>query len=161
MPTQCTEADFNSDGSSFKYNDIWLGQVKQTFKKVNKSVVNFLDKWVTPVDPAVEEKLNLAVIEEIDRLIEKIRLECNHVTATLDSTFKKLYILADIVPSQSQVYLNLQHQLISVIDNKVPNLFYALSQSDGSHQQEAIKKAKSDFFAFEDKEKSRLYQLFQ
>ena len=161
IPTQCTEADFNSPGSSYKFNDIWLAEVKQTFKRVNKNVVNFIDSWSPPADPESEAKLNTAVIEEINRLIEKIKIECTHVTATLDSTFEKLSSLTDINPNQAQVYSNLQQQLITVIDDKVPSLFHALNQIEGSYQQEAIKKAKTDFLAFENQEKSRLYQLVQ
>ena len=35
VPSQCAEADFNSTGSSFKYNDVWLAEKKQIFKRVN------------------------------------------------------------------------------------------------------------------------------
>ena len=98
LPAHCSEADFNSLRSSYKFNDNWLAEAKETFKRVNKNVINFIDSWSPPADPAKEEKLNKAVVEEINRLIEKIKLECTNVTATLDSTFKKLYSLTDINP---------------------------------------------------------------
>ena len=161
VPGQVSEDVFNSPGSSYKYNDNWMAEVKQLFKQVNKSVIKFLDNWTPSVDPSVEQKVNAANMDEITRLINKITLECNHVTTTVDSTFTKLNSVTSINPNQSQVYANLQQQLVAVIDEKVPGLFYSISQLDGSLQQPAIKKANTDFAAFENREKSRLYQLIQ
>jgi len=120
-----------------------------------------LDSWSQPADLSKEEKINTALVEEMNRLIQKIKLECNHVTATLDSTFSKLNSLTEINPSQSHVYTNLQQQLVTVIDEKIPSLFLAISQLDGSHEQQSVKVANSEFVAFENKEKTRLYQLIQ
>ena len=161
VPGQVTEAEFNSPGSSYRYNDTWLLELKQTFKKVNKDVVNFLDNWAQPVDQNNEEKIKVAVVEEISRIVEKINLECFHVSSTLDSTFKKLYSVTEINPNQSQVYTNLQQQLVTVIDQNVPSLFYALAQLDGAQGHEDVKKAQTQFSAFENKEKARLYELIQ
>ena len=161
VPAQVTETEFNDPGSLFKYNDIWLAELKQTFKRVNKAVIKFLDDCASPVDETKEEKISTALNEEITRLVNKISLECSHVTSTLDSTFQKLKNMTEINPSQSQVYANLQQQLIGVIDEKVPNLFHALSQIDGSHEQDSVKKANTEFTVFENKEKSRLYELIQ
>ena len=120
-----------------------------------------MDNWSKSVDQSKEEKLNLAIVEQITRIVEKIRLECFHVTATLDSTFTKLNSLSEINPNQSQVYTVLQQQLIAVVDDKIPSLFSALSQINEAQFNETVKKAKSNFVAFENQEKSRLYLLVQ
>ena len=71
VPSQISEADFNSSKILYKYNDTWLADVKQTFKRVNKSVINFLDNWSQPADLSKEEKINTALVEEMNRLIQK------------------------------------------------------------------------------------------
>ena len=161
MPDQITETECNSPMNSYKYNDQWLSEIKISFKKSNKNVLSFMDNWSKSVDQSKEEKLNLAIVEQITRIVEKIRLECFHVTATLDSTFTKLNSLSEINPNQSQVYTVLQQQLIAVVDDKIPSLFSALSQINEAQFNETVKKAKSDFVAFENQEKSRLYLLVQ
>ena len=161
VPGQITEAEFNSPDSLYKYNDNWRINVKQIFKSVNKAVVTFLHNWDPLVDSAKVQKNNTAVVQEISRLLDKIKLECKHVTATLDSTFKKLNSLTEINPSQSQVYSCFQQQLVAVVDEKIPSLFSTLNQLEGSQQEQEIKTAYSDFLAFENKEKIRLYQLIQ
>ena len=161
VPNTVTEEAFNdATQSPYKYNDLWLDKVKKDFKKVNKDVVNFMESRDANVSNKKEEKFCALAIEEVTKLAGRITLESTQVTRSIDDTYKKLHGLTAINPNQSQVYSNLQQQLISVIDDRIPALITALSATEGVAQS-VIETTNQEFSAFENNEKTRLYQLVQ
>ena len=108
-----------------------------------------------------EEKFNAVAAEEITKLVVRITLESGQVTKSIDETFKRLQSLGGINPNQSQVYSNLQQQLMGVIDEKIPALISTLTGLVGDDNQGYVKKTNLEFSVFENQEKTRLYQLVQ
>ena len=161
VPSVVSEADFNASGSAYSYNDPWLETIKKNFYAFNKKVLKFLES-VPSDETGEEEKFSLAANKvEVDRLISKIKLESKQATASIDETFKKLQSIPHISVNQAQVYSNLQYQLVSVVDEKIPALFTSLLAVSSSADQTQLTQARQEFAAFEEQEKTRLYQLIQ
>ena len=162
VPGTITKEDFNEDASTYKFNDVWLVSVKEDFKKVNKAVVNFLDtKTATKsVSHSEEEKkFDKNVAEEVTKLVGKIKLESEQVTASIDEVYKRLQSVTDINPNQGQVYSNLQQQLFAVIDDKIPALISSLTAVARTEDQDTLGKVSKSYDQFEQQEKIRLYKL--
>ena len=159
VPSVVTEEVFNEEASPYKYNDLWLEGVKTDFKRVNKAVVTFLDSRTSTESTNQEQKFNAIASEEVTKLVTKITQESGQVTKTVDDTFVKLQSVTEINPNQSQVYSNLQQQLLGVIDEKIPAMINALRDVAGPPQQAAVKKVEQDFSAFENQTKTQLYSL--
>lgn len=161
VPNSVTEAAFNDGQSPYKYNDLWLENVKKEFKRVNKALVNFMETKDGSVSNNQEEKFIAIAAEEITKLVGRITLESGQVTKSIDETFKRLQSLGGINPNQSQVYSNLQQQLMAVIDEKIPAMISSLTGLVGDDNQGYVKKTNQEFSVFENQEKTRLYELVQ
>ena len=159
VPSVVTEEVFNEEASPYKYNDLWLEGVKTDFKRVNKAVVTFLDSRTSTESTNQEQKFNAIASEEVTKLVTKITQESGQITKTVDDTFVKLQSVTEINPNQSQVYSNMQQQLLGVIDEKIPAMINALRDVAGPPQQAAVKKVEADFSAFENQTKTQLYSL--
>ena len=84
VPGTVTEEEFNDGASIYKYNDVWLGAVKEDFKRVNRLVINFLDSRTTNVHNDEEQKFHSANTSQVSRLVSKIKLESDQATSSLD-----------------------------------------------------------------------------
>ena len=96
VPSIVTEEQFNEAASAYKYNDVWLGAVKEDFKRVNRMVINFLDSRTTDVSNNEEQKFSNAVSSQVNRLVNKIKLESEQATSSLDEAIKRLYSVTSI-----------------------------------------------------------------
>ena len=95
VPGTVTEEDFNGEVSTYKYNDVWLGTVKEDFKRVNKLVINFLDSRTRSHSNSEEQKLsNTVTTHQVTKLVNKIKLESDQLTSSLDEAFKRLFSVA-------------------------------------------------------------------
>ena len=161
VPGTVSEVEFNLADSSYTYKDSWMSDMKKEFRRINKSAVDFLRKGSEIVSNDTEEKVNLAAVEECDKVITKVNLESGQVTLSLDETYKNLQSVSEINLSQAQVYNNLTERLMFVIDNKIPDLLKSVSGAKDATTKNKVIKCGADFEAFEAKEKPRLYQLVQ
>ena len=84
VPGTLTEEEFNDGASTYKYNDVWLGAVKEDFKRVNRLVINFLDSRTTNVHNDEEQKFHSANTSQVSRLVSKIKLESDQATSSLN-----------------------------------------------------------------------------
>ena len=154
-----SEEDFNASESPYKYNDPYIDRVKKTFQRVNKAALAFLKRRNT--GGAAEDKVQVADIAEVERILAKVKLEAAQVTSSLDETYKKLQSIVSISPSQASIYTDLKTDLMLVIDQKIPGLITQVTAMAGPNDQEHIKKMNAEFSTFENTEKTRLYQLVQ
>ena len=160
VPSIVSEADFNGAESTYTYNDPWLDRTKKDFFRFNKVVLKFLNSGQSN-ENGEEEKFSLSTKAEVERLVSKIKLESGQATASIDDTYKRLQSYPQISPNQAHVYSNLQCQLVSVVDEKIPALFNSLAAVAGSSDQTVVNQIRQEFAAFESQEKTRLYQMIQ
>ena len=74
-----SEEDFNASGSPYKFNDPYIDRVKKTFQMVNKAALAFLKR--RNADGAAEDKVQVADIAEVERILAKVKLEAAQVTS--------------------------------------------------------------------------------
>ena len=160
VPAVVTEEEFNSSVSTYSFNDPWILVTKETFQRVNKYIVHFLNKGAKSSNSEhQEEKVNVASKVEFERLVAKIKSESNQLTIALDDSFKTLQSVPHINPNQTQIYSSHQQNLISVLDDKIPALLSSLSLSAGPGDSDCVKQVNTEYVALEAQEKPRLYKL--
>ena len=81
------------------------------------------------------------------------------MTQSVDDTYKKLEGVTSINTGQSQAYICLKNELITVLDEKLPSLLQSVHVLADASDQESVQKLEVAYANLEAKEKPRLYQL--
>ena len=161
MPSAVTEEQFNAPDSSYSFNDAWMLETKQTFQRVNNSIVTFLIPTPSSNSDSQEEKLSVIAKFEFDRIATKVKSDSKQLTSALDESFKTLQSVPNINPNQSQIHSSHQQNLMSVLDDKLPALLASLSLSASPAEADQVQLAYTTYTALEAQEKPRLYNLVQ
>ena len=154
-----TESVFNSEDSSYKYNDVWMSNVKKEYQRVHKNASSFLKKEHATEEAKFESNTIAVAADEVANLSRKIKLEIQQAEIAVNDTMTNLTESQQINYSQAQVYTDLKLELMNVVDLKLPALLKSLNEAAGPNHKDEVDKLNKLFTSFEAKLKPKLYNL--
>ena len=163
VPSQASEENFNDDtqDGEYLYNDTWIKSITTNYVKATNDISTYLEEKdpTASQNTSEEAKVSVAAKADLEKLTTKIKLELEQVTQSVDDTYKKLEGVTSINTGQSQAYICLKNELITVLDEKLPSLLQSVHVLADASDQESVQKLEVAYTNLEAKEKPRLYQL--